>query len=210
MARKAIILLLAAAAVALMVQPGPLLSNAVLKHFGNPTYEGIWILIPHLLFYSTLSALLSAVVWVGLARAGWIAPLHFRLTRDALVWGVIGILATIAMTVAFLFATGMSAGFHAPKVDPWLMAANLFSNFYEELVFRGFVLAALAAVFGFWPAAVLSSLAFGFVHTQYPLSLQLLIAASGFLWCWLAHRTDSLITPLIAHMGLDWIMDPFF
>jgi len=32
---------------------------------------------------------------------------------------------------------------------------------YEEFVFRGFLLAALTAVFGFWPAAILSSLAFG-------------------------------------------------
>ena len=208
MTKKAIILILAAAAVALMVQPGPWIRGAVLQHFGNPAYEGVWILIPHLLLYSTLSAVFSAAAWFALARAGWIAPAQFGISRAVLVWGAAGALICAAMTIAYFFATGMDAALHSPRINPWIMGANLFSNFYEELVFRGFVLCALTAVFGFWPAAALSSLAFGFVHTQYPLTLQLLVAVSGFVWCWIARRTGSLLTPWIAHMGLDWIIDP--
>ncbi|MEZ5892778.1 MAG: CPBP family intramembrane glutamic endopeptidase [Parvularculaceae bacterium] len=206
--KKAVILVLAAAAVGLMLQPSALVRDAVLGHYGFPAYKGMWILIPHVFLYSTLSALYCAIAWTALAAAGWIAPAQFRLSAGVITKGVIAGLISVAFTVAVFFAMGMQGAFHAPHVDPWLMAANLFSNFYEELIFRGFILAALTALFGFWPAALLSSLAFGLVHSQYPLPLQLLVAAMGFLWCWISRNTGSLFAPWIAHMTLDWIIDP--
>ena len=97
---------------------------------------------------------------------------------------------------------------HAPTVDPWLMAGNLFSNFFEELIFRGFILVALAAALGFWPAAILSSIGFGAVHTQFPLELQSLIGLVGLVWCIIAARAKSILAPYISHMLLDWVADP--
>ena len=206
--KKAVILVLAAGAVGLMFQPSALIRDAVLGHYGNPAYQSMWILIPHVFLYSTLSALYCAIAWIALAGARWIPPAQFRLSTGVFTKGLIAGLISVAFTVVFFFAMGMQDAFHAPHVDPWLMAANLFSNFYEELIFRGFVLATLTALLGFWPAAILSSLAFGLVHTQYPLQLKLLVAAMGFLWCWIARNTGSVFAPWIAHMTLDWIIDP--
>ena len=123
-------------------------------------------------------------------------------------WGIGVGLISVAAVVAFFFATGQAGAFHAPRVDPWIATANIFSNFYEEYVFRGFILAALTAALGFWPAAILSSLAFGAMHTQYPLSLQALIAAIAILWAWTAKRSGGLLAPYTAHMTLDWLIDP--
>jgi membrane protease YdiL (CAAX protease family) len=67
----------------------------------------------------------------------------------------------------------------------------------------------LTAVFGFWPAAILSSVAFAATHAQYPLAFQAVIAVLSLIWCWIVKRTDSIWSAWIAHMGLDWIVDPF-
>jgi hypothetical protein len=82
------------------------------------------------------------------------------------------------------------------------------SNFFEEYVYRGFILAALAAALGFWPAVILSSIMFGATHTQYPLVLQGMIAALSVLWSWAGKRGGGLMAPYAAHMTLDWILDP--
>ena len=182
--------------------------DTVLGAFNNPPYEGVWILIPHLLLYETLRALFCLVAWTILARLQWMPAVRLSPRLPTFGWGLgIGLLS-IAIVVAFFFATAQAGAFHAPRVNAWLMTANIFSNFYEEYVFRGFILVALTAALGFWPAAILSSLAFGASHTQYPLSLQALIAAVAVLWAWTGKRGGGLLAPYTAHMTVDWVIDP--
>jgi len=64
-------------------------------------------------------------------------------------------------------------------------------------------------VFGFWPAAILSSAAFGATHTQYPIEFRAIISVFGLAWCWIVKRTRSIWSAWIAHMIVDWIVDPF-
>src|SRR6185436_13845046 len=132
----------------------------------------------------------------------------FALSRGVVIWGLVAGVITALASFAY-FAIQMPDAVHAARFNPWIAGANIFSNFYEEFIFRGFLLATLAAVFGFWPAAALSSIAFAAVHIQYPLDLQALIAASAVLWCWIVRRTKSVWSAYVAHMTLDWIVDPF-
>jgi membrane protease YdiL (CAAX protease family) len=207
-ARRLTLLFLAVAAYAAGFWPSALLRDAVLRASGNPPYRGIWLLIPHLFLYTTLQALVCLVLWTLLARAGWMPRLRLSPRRRTLAWGLLTGVVSVAITVGFFFATGQAGAFHAPRVDAWNAAANVFSNFYEEYVYRGFILAALTAALGFWPAAVLSSIAFGATHRQYPLSVQALIAAIAILWAWIGRRGSGLLAPYTAHMVLDWIVDP--
>lgn len=207
--RRAALALLAAAAFAVGLWPSWAVRDRVLTHFDNPPYEGVWILIPHALLYSTLAALFCVIVWVLLARARWIEAPRFALNGGVVLWGVAGGLISVGLTVGALFAMGQAGAFHAPSVDPWLMGANAFSNFFEEFIFRGFILIALTAAFGFWPAAILSSIGFAAMHSQYPLPLQALIGMMGLLWCLVTVRAKSLLSPYIAHTLLDWLIDPF-
>ena len=204
------IVLIAAAAAAYLVNfwPSPLLRDAVLNAFGNPPYNGVWLLIPHLFLYTTLQALACLLLWTILVRAGWMPKLALSLRWHTLAWGLAAGLLSIALTVAFFFATGQAGAFHSPHVDLWNAGANVFSNFFEEYVYRGFILAALAAALGFWPAAILSSIMFGATHTQYPLALQGMIAALAAIWAWAGKRGGGLLAPYTAHMTLDWIIDP--
>lgn len=180
----------------------------VLGAFGNPAYEGVWILIPHVFLYSTLPALFCLAAWAVFARLGWMPALRLSLRWRTFGGGLGAGVVSIAMLVAFFFATGQAGAFHAPRVDPWLATANIFSNFYEELIFRGFILVALTTALGFWPAAILSSLAFGATHAQYPLELQALIAVLALLWAWAGKQGGGLLAPYTAHMTLDWLIDP--
>ena len=182
--------------------------DLVLRAFHLPAYEGLWILIPHLFLYSTLPALFCLAAWSILARLQWMPALRLSPRLTTLGWGLGVGLLSIAALVAFFFATGQAGMFHAPRLDPWIAAANIFSNFYEEYVFRGFIFVALSAALGTWPAAILSSLAFGATHTQYPLPLQALIAALALLWVWAGKRGGGLLAPYTAHMTLDWLIDP--
>lgn len=187
-------------------QPSKWLLGHGLHALGDPAYRGAGILIPHLLFYSTLTAVCCAVAWLLLVRAKWLEPPKFALSGKALVWALIGGVVSIAASLLAVQLTHL-AHIRWIGIDGWGVAGNLFSNFYEEFIFRGFMLAGLTALFGFWPAAVLSSVAFGAQHTQYPLVFRFVIAALGVFWCWLLRRARSLWAPYGAHMLLDLVAD---
>lgn len=182
--------------------------DLVLNAFDNPPYEGVWILIPHLFLYTTLQALFCLVAWSILARLNWMPAFRLSPRLSTIGWGLGAGLVSIAVIVAFFFATNQAGAFHEPRINPWIMSANIFSNFFEEYVFRGFIFAALMAALGFWPAAILSSLAFGATHTQYPLELQALIAVLAVLWAWVGKKAGGLLAPYTAHITLDWLIDP--
>ena len=202
--------LVGAAAVAYLIGFWPTwwVRDTVLGAFDNPAYQGIWILIPHVFLYSTLPAVFCLAAWSVLARAGWMPGMRFSLRLSSLGWGLGAGLVSIAVLVGFFVVTGQAGAFHEPRLNPWIMAANIFSNFYEEYVFRGFILVALTAALGFWPAAIISSIAFGATHAQYPLELQALIAVLAVLWAWVGKRSGGLLAPYTAHMTLDWLIDP--
>jgi membrane protease YdiL (CAAX protease family) len=186
--------------------PSDWVRNAAQAIAGPHPYEGVWIFIPHLLFYCTFSALLAGACWIALARACAMDDPALRISKSVVLWGLIGGMASILASLVFLQLAGYGAlkwiGF-----DGWKIAGNVFSNFFEEFIYRGFLLAGLSVLFGFWPAAVLSSLAFGFSHDQYPLALQLFIAATSVGWCWLVRRSRSLWTAWGAHMLVDVVID---
>lgn len=70
------------------------------------------------------------------------------------------------------------------------------------------MLAVLTAALGLRPAAILSCLAPGATHAQYPLSLQALIAAIALLWAWAGEPSGGLLAPYTAHLTLDGLIDP--
>ena len=71
----------------------------------------------------------------------------------------------------------------------------------EEILFRGFVHGKLRALWGFAPAAVLSSAVFALVH-QVPVVL-LPIFCIGFLLGYVYERTGSLYYCMLFHAGFN-------
>lgn len=187
-------------------------NNLVLRYggkaLGYPKYEGfVGAFLPHLLLYSTLAALVSAILWWVLSRQRLMMPMPLGNFRASLPIGIAAGLLSLILLLALAWATMPAGTIHWIDPQPWKIAGNIFSNFFEEFIFRGFILIALMAVIGFWPAAIVSSVMWAALHTQYPLEFQAFIAFSGVLWAWAGRCVRSLWAPYTAHMTLDIIAD---
>jgi membrane protease YdiL (CAAX protease family) len=126
--------------------------------------------------------------------------------------------AAVVMAAAALLPTSALAGLSARihPVDPrWLefylehlpssglgilvaaVTAVLAAPLAEELLFRGLVYRLARRTWGPWPAAVVSSLAFGLIHGE-PWFLFGLVGL-GLILAYLYETTGSLLAPVIAH-----------
>jgi len=78
---------------------------------------------------------------------------------------------------------------------------------FEEFFFRGYALFTLTTGIGFWPAAIVSSAAFGYVHHRNPGENWVGAFAAGLvglLFCLLLRRTGNLWMPIGFHAAWDW------
>jgi uncharacterized protein len=89
----------------------------------------------------------------------------------------------------------------------WLLALLVIgvgAPLSEELLFRGFLLGALAqSRIGFVGAALISTAAWSALHYGYSLMGLADVFANGLLFCWLLWRTGSLRVPLFCHAAYN-------
>jgi len=180
---------------------------------GRPEYRGPWMIAEHVLLYTTIPAIVALIAWWWLSRRGLLAPIResFALhdARRTVAAGVLGGLGISVVALGFLVAVG--GPLHAPHFDGWAALANVASNWYEEIIFRGLLLLSLVAATGRRDAGVvLSSLFFAATHTQYPVSFQALVAVNTMLLSWARLWTGSLWTAWIGHQVCDMVVDLWF
>jgi CAAX protease family protein len=93
------------------------------------------------------------------------------------------------------------------SIWPWMgvPVALIGAPFVEELMYRGFLLSALAkSRIGFWGAAIISDAAWTATHAAYQSwDVLLAIFVSGLLLSFLLWRTGSLWTCIFAHMTVN-------
>jgi membrane protease YdiL (CAAX protease family) len=83
----------------------------------------------------------------------------------------------------------------------------LFVGLFEEFLFRGYTQFTLADGIGFWPAAILLSLAFGAIHWRNPgegLPGVLSVAATGLFFAFVLRRTGNLWMAVGWHASFDF------
>lgn len=83
----------------------------------------------------------------------------------------------------------------------------LFVGLFEEFLFRGYSLFTVASGIGFWPAAILLSLLFAYVHRQNEGETPAGVAAVfvvGMLWCFTLKRTGNLWFAVGMHAAFDF------
>ena len=114
--KQIVVLLCAILAFASLYVPSDMIRESVLEWFGNPPYEGVWILIPHLFLYSTVAAIVCAVTWCALSSAGWVAPLQLQALVAAMgfLWCVIKH-QTASMWAPWISHTGLDI-----VADSWI------------------------------------------------------------------------------------------
>ena len=181
------------------------------------------ILLGHWVFGQLPRVLVCLAVWLVGARFGLMPSLRESLGSGGSWHRVVttGLIATViflVVTVAIGAAAGGEFGFHPyfPK-----MAADLVSNMYEEIVYRGLMFCAFygvaaAACFplagkldraGLVAGTIGSSVVFAAGHEQYAIALRVLVGvvAVVFVYPWVAAR--SLWAPWIPHTLGDIIGD---
>jgi membrane protease YdiL (CAAX protease family) len=133
-----------------------------------------------------------------------------------LFWlGVLFGLAEISVVVGAMAALG---SYHfgsvvlldGGQVVRWLLfwaAFFLLVGLYEEFAFRGYVQFTLSQGLGFWPAALVLSVAFGIVHI-FNVGETFAgiggIVLTGLLWCFTLRRTGSLWFAVGMHASFDF------
>ena len=91
------------------------------------------------------------------------------------------------------------------------MIGNAFSNFYEEYIYRGTLLAILMKYLGNKPVAItISALVFCQGHLHFPLPLLLVVCLSALLWGAMVLRYQSIWPAWLSHCVMDFISDSIF
>jgi membrane protease YdiL (CAAX protease family) len=185
----------------------PAIADQLEPSFGPADGSGLFL--RHLLTFSLVTAAITTAAWLAFARAGWLAPPRPWLGFGPGAWKL-GAIAGVALSAAVVVggvAMGERVHFHP---DGWKMAGNVFSNYYEELSYRGLLMQAAWAATGSRNAAVVvSSAVFGWTHFQGPHGAEFAIAAgvAGCVFGALAIRTRSLGGAWVAHQISDMILD---
>jgi membrane protease YdiL (CAAX protease family) len=124
-------------------------------------------------------ALAFLLAWLGVANA----VVHFGLGKDVM-----------ADLVAFIGFTDHALGWLA------LLTVAVGAPLSEELLFRGFLLPALArSALGFVGAALLTTVIWAALHAQYSWIGLVEVAAIGLLFAWMVRRSGSVRVPLFCH-----------
>ena len=157
-----------------------------------------------LLAYLVVATLLAWKL-VGLGQT------YLRRPTDLRAWPI-GAAAGV-LIVPFIGAALAAVGALKLMFEPnfLLMLGNVFSNFYEEYIFRGTLLAILMKCLGNKPAAItVTALVFCQGHLHFPLPLLLVVFLSALLWGAMVLRYQSLWPAWLSHCVMDFISDSIF
>jgi membrane protease YdiL (CAAX protease family) len=131
-------------------------------------------------------------------------PARYGLRLGDWRWGLgLAIAGCVVMTPIVLLLSGAPdfRAWYAPSMDPLpsLLATNLMDLVSTEFLYRGFLMLALARVFG--PIGLVIALfPFTFTHLTKP-ELELLSTfAGGAVYGWLTWRTGSIVWGALAHI----------
>jgi membrane protease YdiL (CAAX protease family) len=135
----------------------------------------------------------------------------------------LGAILGFASITALLAVLGAARAFHFGPIQLtgvaiWRYAglwalAFLFVALFEEYAFRGYALFTLSTGIGFWPAALIASAAFGYIHHGNPGESRVGMfsaGAVGLLFCLLLRRTGDLWMPIGFHAAWDWGQTYFY
>ena len=166
------------------------------------TYIQDFTFIATVLFFARLATRPARPVDLGL---------RFPSVRRTVKWVVLAVLAYALFSLAFALVVHPkssddlfhSLGIHKHDVGPATSLAILvcvIAPIAEELLFRGFMFAALLRWGGPWVASLIVGLLFGIVHVfGTPAILLVQLAALGFIFCIVRWRTGSILPTIALH-----------
>jgi membrane protease YdiL (CAAX protease family) len=173
-----------------------LIPDALVQYDRNPGIQRLQAISRVVLFF---------LVPLGVVVLGFRdRPARYGLQLGDWRWGLgLAIAGCVVMTPIVLLLSGAPdfRAYYAPSNDPLpsLLATNTMDLFSTEFVYRGFLMLALARVFG--PIALVVALfPFTFTHLTKPEAELLSTFAGGAVYGWLTWRTGSVFWGAAAHV----------
>jgi membrane protease YdiL (CAAX protease family) len=173
-----------------------LIPDALVQYDRNPGIQRLQAISRVVLFF---------LVPLGIVVLGFRdRPARYGLQLGDWRWGLgLAIAGCVVMTPIVLLLSGAPdfRAYYAPSNDPLpsLLATNTMDLFSTEFVYRGFLMLALARVFG--PIALVVALfPFTFTHLTKPEAELLSTFAGGAVYGWLTWRTGSILWGAAAHV----------
>ncbi|HTQ70294.1 MAG TPA: CPBP family intramembrane glutamic endopeptidase [Acidocella sp.] len=156
------------------------------------------------------TAVMAGLEGRSVLSCGLAGPLPGRNLMGGLLAGI----AALSLLMALLLVGGLAES-HLRGLSVRAVATNLLAwlsvcllvGLTEELAFRGYLQQVLSRGMGFWPAALLTSLIFGLLHSFNPHESVIGIAAAcgaGLIFCLGLRRTFTLWWPIGFHAGWDF------
>jgi len=178
-------------------------------------YHALWSPLLYKL-EDVLCALIPALVLFRIERRPWASyglawkQAFRRLFWIGVLWGFAAItllLVVLRVVHGFDFGHVILHGVRLEKFAAYWAAMFLLVGLFEEFAFRGYTQFTLARGIRFWPAAILSSCVFTYVHRlnpgETPAGL-LGVFAIGLFFCLTLRRTGSLWFAVGFHATWDW------
>jgi CAAX protease family protein len=133
-----------------------------------------------------------------------------KLFFQGAVFGIVEICGIIAVFAATGYYSFGSLDVHGVDLMKWAVfwaVVFLIVGFFEEYAFRGYAQFALTKGFGFWTAAIVTSVIFGAVHIanpgeSWPGIVGVMVV--GIFWCFTLRRTGTLWFALGMHAAFDF------
>jgi len=132
---------------------------------------------------------------------------------EIILWSILGIfMAYFAQgfaTIIELFLFGSLPGSEntqeimgiARSLPLFMIIPAIIAPILEEIIFRKIIFGSLYKRTNFFIAAIISAFIFGIIHGE-PEHI-LVYASMGLVFAFLYIKTDSILTPIIVHMGLN-------
>lgn len=123
------------------------------------------------------------------------------------------LLAIIAMFHGFSLGDLALDSGDALKYGVLYGIAFLMVGLFEEFSFRGYMQSTLGSGIGFWPAAIILSILFGWIHKGNPgeaLFGAVMAGSFGFLAAFALQRTGNIWFPIGMHASWDWAETFFY
>jgi membrane protease YdiL (CAAX protease family) len=161
-----------------------------------------------------ITFMLLANLVVATLLAWWLVGLdktYLRRPTDQRAW-LVGAGSGVLL-VAFIGASLAIIGALKWKFEPnfLLMLGNVFSNFYEEFIYRGALLAILVKYVGNKSVAVVvTALVFCQGHLHFPLPLLSVVFLAGVMWGAMVLRYQSLWPAWVSHCVMDFVADSIY
>ena len=165
------------------------------------------LLVGHTMSWQAAHTLVVALFLILLVRFDVLKPPRLPEWGPSLRWGLgVGLALSAVTALIWIF---IGPGFQV-DINFWKMGGNVVSNFYEEVCYRVLLFGAGLYTFrSFLPAALISGLAFGLTHTQYPFVFRIFTAVVGMAVALSYWKSRSVLAPWLAHQVSDMLLDTF-